>query len=395
MFLEPLYCYNWQTTIASIPLVVYLLNTVYRESFVVVIIALFTFLTWAVIFTTRFAILGISNARTILIVDSVSTALKFVSGYILVSLGFGSAGILGSILLFNMALAAISLTIVIRLYGFTLSRIGNVFMLAKEGLANMPSIISRTLIYSLSVVLVAAAGIDYVQVGTYYFALMMSLLAGSLITSSAYMLIPFSSSSGSDVSLGATRIALSFTVPVIVALISTPEYLLSLIGQDYLRAQLPLVILSIGLIPFSIVTMSISRLNYLGESRKLIMIGIVQVASFTISFAFLIYPYGIVGVAGSISLSYLTTAIVCIVWSNRLLLRYTATSLIAVAAGGITGYSFHTYSGLDPLSMLLSSSLSLLVLIILKNTSIAEIRTLFLSLASGGRKGNDEKKNAK
>ena len=82
----------------------------------------------------------------------------------------------------------------------------NVLALIKEGLANMPSILSRTLVYTLTVVLLVAVGTDDAEVGTLYIVLMISLFAGSLVTSTAYMIIPFSSASGSDHSLISTEV---------------------------------------------------------------------------------------------------------------------------------------------------------------------------------------------
>jgi O-antigen/teichoic acid export membrane protein len=374
-------------TIASIPLIIYILNTVYHESHDVVLIAIVILITWPIILATRYAILGISKVKTILIIDIVSTALKFISGFVLVSLGFGPVGILGSIMIYNISAAAISLYVASRIYGFSLSRIVNVFSLIKEGLANILSIVSRTLIYTLSIVLLAAIGIDNAEIGTFYIVLIISLLAGGLITSSAYMLIPFSSTARSDLSSGSTRIALSFTVPIVAILISSPEFLLSLIGQEYVSGRIALFILSIGILPFSLTTMSISRFNFLGDLRKLVTIGAIQIICFVIPFLLLTPKYGILGTAISVVLSYISSSVPCMVWSERALLRYTINSLVAVAASGTIGYAINTYypNNLNSLLAMVASLItSLLIVITLKNTTLREIKDIILSIRSGG-----------
>ena len=90
-------------TLASMPLVLYVLDTIYTETFYVVVVATVILISWAVLIATRFAILGTSNSRVILLIDVLGTALKFASAYILVYFDYGSLGILTSIMLFNLS----------------------------------------------------------------------------------------------------------------------------------------------------------------------------------------------------------------------------------------------------------------------------------------------------
>jgi O-antigen/teichoic acid export membrane protein len=381
-------------TIASVPIVIYILSAVYTEGLDIVILAILILVTWAFLLATRFAILGVSNARTILIIDTFATGLKLISACILIYFDFRSIGILSSILLFNIASAATGLYVCIRVHGFKLSRVRNVLVLIKEGLVNMPSIISRSLIYTLTIVLLAAVGMDDSEVGTFYMVLMISLFAGGLVTSSAYMLLPFSSTSGADLSLGSTRLALSLTVPIIAALISSPKFLLSLIGPEYIHGQSALMLLSIGIIPFSIVTIGISKFNYLGEVRKLTAIGTIQVTSFVIPFLLFTATYGMVGAAISVLMSYILSALPCMVWSDRMLMRYVLNSIIAVTVGGGIGYAVNSSQLNSILAMAIAVMISLSLLITLKNTSITEIRSLILSFSSGAKRiGKDRTKN--
>ena len=179
--------------------------------------------------------------------------------------------------------------------------------------------------------------------------------------------------------------ALSFTVPIIAVLITSPELLLSLIGQEYADGYLALIILSIGLIPFSVVTLAISKFNYLGKIRKLVLIGSLQVASFVLTFIIFTSGYGISGAAISVLISYLVPFFPCIVWSDRLVIRYTINSLIAITAAWVIGYAILIYNpgALGSIfAMALSAIISLVLVVALKNTSIREMRSLIVSISN-------------
>jgi O-antigen/teichoic acid export membrane protein len=154
------------------------------------------------------------------------------------------------------------------------------------------------------------------------------------------------------------------------------------------------MILSIGIIPFSIVTVGISKFNYLGEVRKLTAIGAIQVTSFVILFFLFTATYGMVGAAISVLMSYILSALPCMVWSDRMLVRYVLNSIIAVTVGGGIGYAVNLSQLNSILAMAIAVMISLSFLITLKNTSITEIRSLILSFSSGAmRKGKDRTKN--
>src|SRR5829696_5375083 len=87
-------------TIILIPVLYYVGSTdAYHwsaSSFVWISMGLLVFM--ALAFVTRFALLGISNARGILLRDVIGVASKFILGLGLISIGFGASGILLSFL---------------------------------------------------------------------------------------------------------------------------------------------------------------------------------------------------------------------------------------------------------------------------------------------------------
>ena len=185
-------------TLASVPLVSYVINNLFPES----LQGLFRF-TWIAIgililsslgFVSRFALLAVPDVKSVLIIDVTGTGIKFVAGYILVSMGFGALGMLFSFLLQILFITGATLVVARRrTFGFKLGNMKYVREIIRDGLVNTPSKISKVFILSLSVVLLTSFGISSSEIGIFYVALMISIVAtGGLASSMAYMVIPAS-----------------------------------------------------------------------------------------------------------------------------------------------------------------------------------------------------------
>jgi O-antigen/teichoic acid export membrane protein len=175
------------------------------------------------------------------------------------------------------------------------------------------------------------------------------------------------------------RIGLSFTAPFIGALIVSPQFFLSLLGRQYLPAETALLVLAIGIFPFSIVVNGISKFNYSGELIKILLIGSVQVSVFVAAFLFLVSEYRILGVAFSVLVAYATSSVFVIIWSERRLRIYIAHFGISILIGSVSGYllgllSPNGFSNVVP--MVSSICIIIAINIILKNTTPAEIKQL-------------------
>jgi O-antigen/teichoic acid export membrane protein len=335
-------------------------------------------------YVARYALLGISDSKIILVIDTVSAAIKFATGFLLVLYGFGGLGILISFMVQAVVAACIGLIIAKREFGFSFGDLRYIKNIIKEGVVNMPSILSRTVIVSLSVVLLALYGIASSEIGVFYIALMISIIASGLVSSTAYMVIPASSISQTDLTSGSIRIGISFTAPIVSLLLVAPTFLLSLIGPGYASGQTVLLILAAGILPFTIVTNSISRFNYLGMSKKLLSIGSLQMITFIVGFIFLVPQFRIEGAALCIFLSYSISCIPALVWSEKVLLRYVTIAALAVVCGWGASNIFRLMipEGIvnEVLTVLASIIVTLIIIFIFKNTSIAEVRTLIKTL---------------
>jgi len=368
-------------TIAVVPLMIYILIDFYHhESQSYNLIAVGMLISITLGFVARYALLGISASKTILVIDTISTILKFVTGYLLVLYGFGALGVLFSFMLQALVASSTTLIIARRLFGFSITNFRYLFDVIKNGVVNMPSIFSRTLIVSLSIVLLASFGVQTSDIGIFYIALMISIVTGGLISSTSYMVIPASSIAKSDLSTSSMRIGLSLTVPIIALLLSSPEFILSLVGPGYSSGYLILIILAAGIIPFAIATNSISRFNYLDMPRKLLFVGGLQICGFIVGFIVLVPLLSTVGAALSILLSYSLSCIPALIWSEKILLRYLLNAVIAVLGGVAISDIIDIFMPeriISDITLALTSAIiSLVIVFVLKNTSVQEVRTL-------------------
>jgi O-antigen/teichoic acid export membrane protein len=368
-------------TLAAFPFILSFLNNLHYDAIdSISFIAILTLPFISLGFIARFTLLGISASRTILIIDTISTVAKFVAGYILVSSGLGVIGVLISFMLQALIILCISLILINKTIGFRIGNLKYVKGLITDGVVNLPSISSRTLIFNLSVVLLASFGIATSDIGIFYIALMISFVAGGLISSTAYMVIPASSMAQADLSAASIRIGISFTAPVISLLLTSPGFVLSLIGTEYVAGQILLMILAVGILPFAIVTNTLSRFNYLGKLRKLLFIGLIQALGFIIGFLLLVPLFESFGAALSILISYSIACIPSLIWSEKASVRYLVNVVIAVVAGWAISFVirlFSTPNVISEITILITSIVVTMILIFaLKNTTITEVRSL-------------------
>jgi O-antigen/teichoic acid export membrane protein len=371
-------------TLSVTPFVIFLLSNVYDENLQKYTwIAIVMLPVLAISFVSHFALLGVSNSKTILVVDTVATGMKLGIGYVLVAqLGYGSLGILLSFLIQALFIGGTTLFFSLQTFGIKFGDLKVIKETVKDGLANMPSKLSRTLIFSLSVVLLAYFGVRASEVGQFYIALLITVFVGSLVSSMAYMVIPASSISKRDLTSGSLRIGISVTSPMIAALLTSPTFILSLLGNQYLSAETILIVLAIAIFPLTIVTNAISKFNFSGNSKKLVLLGTIQLLVFLIFF-FLLVPYaGTLGAALSILIAYSATSITAILWLDRILIKYILVSGIAIFIGYCAGKTLEVFlvgtgtaiSNILPL--IIALCVTLCIVMILKNISISEIREL-------------------
>jgi len=376
-------------TLAIIPIVVYFFYNVYPVSlqgFSLMGIGILIFL--SVGFVAHFVLLGISEAKKVLIIDTIGTIIKFVTGLILVVTGFGTWGILLSFLIQAIVIGCITLALAVKIFGFKLQNMNYLIKIMRDGLVNVPSQLSGLLIFSLSVVLLASFAVPSSDIGIFYIALMISFIVGTFASSMALMILPSSSVSKVDLSTVTTRIGISLTAPLIAALMSSPKLILSIFGTEYLSGALILVVLSIAILPFSIMINAISKFNFKDDPKKLILVGSAQLLTFLITFYFLVPNYGTLGAAFSILIAFVASCIPSIVWSDRILIRYIINTCIAILVGWVVGFGISSVIGggifIQIASVLSAVTVTFAIILGLRNTSRNEITQLIKALLKTG-----------
>jgi O-antigen/teichoic acid export membrane protein len=368
------------STMPAIPILFFLLSDMYEGSFqrfIFTSIVLLIFIELA--FVSHFALLGVSAVKSLLIIDTIGTALKFAVGYALTIAGYGALGLLLSFLLQAIFVAIICLVLSIRMFGFRIGKMRYTKEIVREAISNLPSKLSWLILLNLSTVLLAIFGVSSAEVGIFYMALNISFAIGSFVLSMAQMAIPHSSIAKRDLSFLSIRVGLSITAPLIGALIVSPGYILSFLGTQYISGDRTLIVLAVSIFPFSVMINGISKFNYSGQLRKLLLIGFIQVFCFILSFLLLIPQYGILGAAFSVLVAYTASSIPVIIWSEPALRMYIAKSGIAILLGSVLGSllgSFVYGAGSEIIAIFSSISTILIMNIILKNTSPAEIKQL-------------------
>jgi O-antigen/teichoic acid export membrane protein len=366
-------------TAASILFVLYAINSLYGDSlqefaWLAVGILLFS----SLFFVSRFALLGISDAKNVLIFDVLGTVAKFAGGYTLVLAGFGTQGILVSFLLYSILISCGTLLVARKSFSFRFGDKTFAKEIFKDALVNTPSKLSRMFILSLSVVLLALFGVSSAETGIFYIAVMISIAAGGFASSIAFMVIPASSASKTDLSSGGMRLGLSFTAPVIAALVTAPKAILLMIGTEYAEtAETALLVLSIGILPSAIVGIAISRLNNLGKRRELVLIGSIQLAAFFGSFFILVPEYSILGAAYAMLIAFVCSAVPSIVLLERRATRYISISIASIMAGWAVGYLITNIAHMPPSIAIAAAVIASLALTFkLGNTSTGEMRQI-------------------
>jgi O-antigen/teichoic acid export membrane protein len=306
-----------------------------------------------------------------------------VIAYILVSFGLGANGMLLSILVQFLFIAVASLIVLSRSnFRFHLGDVNYFKKIVADGVANFPSKLSRVLILSISVILLGFFGVSTSEIGIYYVALVVGMIGASVSASMAFMVIPASLSSNEELLSDSMRLGLSFSAPIIAALIVAPQFILSLFGAEYASGYALLIILSLAIFPSCIVLNTITKLNYANKPKALLAIGSSEIISFFVAFFFLVPLYGLIGAAASVLIAYTVSSIISVImWSQRELTKYIIGSGIATFIGILTGSTAGLIFELPPVILIIvSAGTSLALVIKLKNTSLNEIMQFISSI---------------
>ena len=370
-------------SVAAFPIVLLVINTIYGGSLADYSLISITLLVLiAVEFVGRYILLGILDAKRVLIIDMLGLTTKFLVGYSLVNGGYGAFGMLFALFSEFLLISVAYLFVARKKFALRLGKLGYIKDILKDSLVNAPSKWSNMIIINLSVILLALVGFTQEEVGVFYITLMISIVVGSFASSMAYMVVPVSSASKKDLSTDSMRISMSIITPVVTILLVAPSAVLSLINTDFAQGAQSLFVLAVGVLPFSITVNTVTKLNTLAKPRKLIFIGCMQMITFLLSFFILAQSFGSVGAAFSILLAFTSSAIVSLIWSEKISIKHTAFCCLSIIAGSLTGHAFgligtEFFKIQSPLLPILASVVvSISIILASDNLSVREVKYL-------------------
>jgi O-antigen/teichoic acid export membrane protein len=379
-------------SVAVIPFIMLVIGNMYQGSLQAYTwIAIVLVILIAIEFVARFILLGIFDAKRVLAIDMLGLSMKFLFGYILVSMHYGAFGILFAFLAELIVIVGAYLVIARKTFAFSIGGVLFFKEIMRDSLVNAPSKWSNMIIVNLSVVLLASIGVSQGDVGVFYITLMISIVVGSFASSMAFMVIPAFSETKRDLSSESLRISLSIITPVIAVLLVAPNLILSLISSKYEAGAPLLLVLAIATLPFSITVNTVTRLNNIMKPKRLIILGIIQLTTFLFFFLLLAPSLKTFGAAFAVLLSFAASASLSLAWSGRSSLRHTAFCFLSVFLGAVLGYIvFFIATGAslshpDILAALTSAVVSTVAIVGSKNLSIKEL----MYLARQALKQND------
>lgn len=370
----------------SIPFVIIAVKTLYAESIAqFTLISIILLVTISLEFILRFALLGISNSKSVLFIDLVGLGIKFATGLVLVHLSVEAMGILLAYLFEGFFITITSFLVLKKSFNINIGNRTYFKEILRDALINTPAKWSKTIIVILSIVLLALMNISASDVGVFYISMIITVVVGGIASSMAYMVIPASSTLKRDLSSSSIRISLSLTAPFVVALLVVPKSILSLIGQEYASAETILTVLAFSIIPAAITVNMISMLNNLGKSKMLIMIGILQIVTFFVCFFVLVPSYGIMGAATSILVAYAVSSVTLLCTTDHQSFKYILFTCISIGAGIIVGYILGTMVSKNLEFVVATGSVgaSIVVILLSKNLTIREVGLMCKAVIQG------------
>jgi O-antigen/teichoic acid export membrane protein len=291
---------------------------------------------------------------------------------------FGATGILMSFLTNVLVLTVLYFVLLKRKLNFTLGDKKYFVDFIRDALINTPPLLTRSLLFYFSVVLLAFHGINESDIGLYYISMMLSIIAGGFASNTALMLMPSSLVVNKNLSVEGLRISFALTAPIISVLLSEPERILGIIGQQFVQASDLLIIFSLSIIPFVIVTNSISNFNNLNQSKKIMMIGMIQLSVFLISFFILVPSYGVTGGAYSIFISMIISAIFSIIWYGSSILKNISFSCLSIFVVFVLISILNSITEIHLVySTLIALVITLVLNVLFKNITIFELKEIF------------------
>ncbi len=232
--------------------------------------------------TLRGAFIASQRVKTLLMTQVLSSSVRIVSGVALVLFGMGALGVvISNSVFYIVSLIILGPSMLIHLrtvkgHGRDGPTKGVVRELLEAGSARWVPGIVYTLGMQLGVIVVFGTHGAF-EAGLYFIALAISAIITGLYSSIMAVAFPLLSGMKEGRKKAAwrtVRLSLVFCIPLIIAIITYPGVVLGVFGEEYVAADLTLVVLLLSTIPL-IVSTGVHTLVYAyGNYRQVLAIGL-------------------------------------------------------------------------------------------------------------------------
>lgn len=370
-------------TLLSMPIVVLVIGALYGETinqFVPISIALLLIMSFEFVF--RFSLLGISNSKTVLIIDLVGVGIKLATGFYFAHISFGAFGLLLAYFFQGLVTCLCLFLMAKKTFNFHLGTLANFKETLQDAIVNAPGKWSKVVIINLSIVFLAFLNISPSDIGIFYIALMITIVVAGFASSMAYMVIPTSFKLNKDLSSSSLRISLSLTAPIVVLLLVIPNSILSMIGTKYQSVAFIMQVLALSIVPSAITINLISMLNNLHKSKMIVISGTAQIVTFFICFFILVPIYGTLGCAISVVIGYIASSILLILFTDHKSVKFILFSCLSIFGGFMMGFIMGLILGQENQILIVISAIAVTAIVIFasKNVTVGEAKLLLKSI---------------
>jgi O-antigen/teichoic acid export membrane protein len=384
-----LFTFEILVNLALLPAVFFIANPLGSENGLAILaLAAAIFVANGVAFIPKSAMLGMMDAKVVIMYDTGAFAARLATLAAFAALGFGSIAILLSLLVHSAILSAVFGVTTFRKLGYSIGSMSYLKTVLQEGASNFPTRLSRLIVTNLGVLLFAYVSLDPALVGAFYFAVMFSVVGSEFATTLSTMAIPASVTRGKEIVMYSTKLSLILSTPIIALLLSAPGFLLGLLGRNYSEGGTSLFMLSLSIIPTALVLNGLAKFNAEGKFRNAAVMGIIEIVVFLALFFPLESLYSIDGVALAILVSYIASGAFAAWTFGKGVIVLVLISALATALGYLSAYASEFVLDHVAVKIALALAMPLVVSIGLRAISVGEIRQLALQLLSGGQKNN-------
>jgi O-antigen/teichoic acid export membrane protein len=321
---------------------------------------------------TGFSLMGSFSVKPVMLIDIISAGLKISLLIAVAIFQLGSFGIMlaltGQFIFSALVLSIISF----KKFGLYM-KIKSLKIILYEGISNFPTKIAAVLQYFGSISILALFLIPQEDIAgftvSYGFIVFISAIPSGL----ALLAIPSSVEQNKDMSTQSMKWSMILAIPIITVLITSPDLILRIYNDEYIKYDTLLIILAVSIIPFILKTNIITMLNNQNSLKKITILGIIESGIFLAVIISAIPIVGVIGSAWAVTIASFSAAILSLYWANKEIRKIFFISIPILVLGIVSGYTMEYFTNNSFAVLLTGFATSILSLFVFKLVRVSEI----------------------